>query len=261
MTRTRLLAPIAAVLISGCGDMRLVDDLPVAVVAESYQGTVEAERAKPPISHALYDGEFPPGLALAEDGTVAGVPMGYGIYEFQVLAIDDNDRWVLATLHLEVGADDGQVYLGPVLEDDELNGICLDGYTDGSGDVHQLMCQPWVRIAGAGMAGQSERPLHAAAFWVGEDGEPEGGLGDDVLLRDLEPLEVAWSFEPGEFLPEAIEADPNSPVDTGVDANGLLTAGESTGPGTVHLDHDRYGAGEFEVLVVPPDFCPAPEGC
>jgi hypothetical protein len=261
MTRTRLLAPIAAVLIGGCGDMRLVDDLPVAVVAESYEGIVVAERAKPPISYALYEGELPAGLTLAEDGSLAGVPLGYGSYEFDVLAVDDNDRWVVATLHLDIEADDGQVYLGPVLADDELNAICLDGYADGNGDLHRLMCQPWVRIAGAGMAGQSERPLRVGAFWVGEDGEPEAGRGDDVLLRDLESLEVAWSFEPGEYPPEAIDAEPNSPVDTDVDASGLMTAGEATGPGTVHVEHSRYGTGEIEVLVVPPDFCPAPEGC
>ena len=261
MSRTRLLAPIVALAFCGCGDMRLVDELPDAEVAEAYEGVIDADRAKPPIRYTFYDGELPPGLALAEDGTVSGVPMGYGSYEFQVLAVDDNDRWVVATLHLEVGADEGQVYLGPVMGEEELGGLCLEGFDAPGGEVRTLMCQPWVRIDGAGMQGQSQRALQPGAFWVGEDGAADAGWGDDVLLRSLDPAGVGWNFEPGEFQPEAIEADPNSPVDTTVDEAGLLFAGEATGPGTVRVEHGQYGVGEFEILVVPPDFCPAPGGC
>ena len=50
-------------------------------------------------------------------------------------------------------------------------------------------------------------------------------------------------------------------MDTTGDEAGLLFAGEATGPGTVRVEHGQYGVGEFEILVVPPDFCPAPGGC
>ncbi len=261
LRRLITLAIVLPPVIAGCGEMRLVDDLPPATLLTSYQAQISAERAKPPIRYDLFGGELPDGLELAGDGTLTGVPVGLGSYPFEVRAIDDNDRWVVATLHLEVEADPAEVFLGPVLDEEDLNGICVDGYTDDVGEVHRLLCQPWVRIQGAGMPGQSERALVAGVFWVGDNGQPDGGWYDDLLLRTLDPDEVVWSFEPGEFWPEAIEAGPNSPTDTTVDGTGLLGAGESTGPGTVQVSHETFGVDGFEVLVVPPDFCPAPQGC
>lgn len=259
----RLIACIALLgpVLAGCGEIRLVDDLPPAPLLEPYEAAITAERAKPPIQFDLFEGELPGGVVLGQDGTLSGTPVGVGTYEFQVRAVDDNDRWVVAALHLEVETVPEEVYVGPILTGDGLPGICVDGYTNGSGEVHTLMCQPWVRIQGAGMVGQDERALLPGVFWVGENGEAEGGWGDDLLLRELEPLAVSWSFEPSESWPEAVEAGPNSPADAAVDATGVFTAGEATGPGWVRVSDEQFGSGDIEVLVVPPDFCPAPQGC
>ncbi len=255
------LASLLGPILAGCGDMRLVDALPAATLLQPYEASIAAERAKPPIRFDLFEGVLPEGLTLASDGTLAGTPVGVGTYEFRVRAVDDNDRWVVAALHLEVQVDASEVYIGPILTTDGLHGLCLDGFEDGAGDVRHLMCQPWVRIQGAGMEGQSEYSLSPGVFWVGDDGEAEGGWGDDLLLRELDPLALSWSFEAGESWPEALDAGPNRPEDSTVDGAGLFTAGESTGPGWVHVTDEVFGDGAIEVLVVPPDFCPAPQGC
>ena len=252
---------LLSLIATGCGEMGVLDELPAAALLEPYQASLESEHAKPPIRYDLFEGELPRGLELSSDGTLSGTPEGAGTYEFSVRAVDDNDHWTVATLHLDVTWQEGQVFLGPVMGADELNDLCLDGYARGDGEIVHLMCQPWVRIEGAGMANQTQRQVTPGVFWVGENGQPDGGWFDDLLLRELDPLDIEWSFAPGESWPEAVNAGPNRPDGTDVDATGVLTAGEATGPGAVEVVHERYGTGAIDVLVVPPDFCPAPQGC
>ena len=220
-----------------------------------------ARYARSPARFDLFDGELPPGLSLAPDGTVYGTPMGIGAYAFEVRVVDAQDRWAVAPLHLEVDYAADQIYVGPILEEDDLNGICLDGYLAISGDTRHVMCMPWVRISGAGMPGQSSRSLEGGVFWVGPNGAAEGGWFDDVLLRPLPASELDWEFMAGESWPEETADGPNCPDDATIDAGGVLRAGERTGPGQLLVTHETYGTYTAETMVVAPDFCPAPEGC
>ena len=248
-------------LASACADIEIPDDLPDAHLLEHYEGYLTAKYARSPARFDLFGGELPPGLSLAPDGTVYGTPLGVGSYSFDVRVVDALDRWVVASLHLEVDYEADQIYVGPILEEADLTGICLDGFTTVSGDRRHVMCMPWVRIAGAGMPGQSRRTLEGGVFWVGPNGAAEGGWFDDVLLRPLPPDELVWEFSAGESWPEETAEGPNSPTDTAIEEGAVLSAGESTGPGQLLVTHDTYGTNLVETMVVAPDFCPAPEGC
>jgi len=257
----KAIVALPLLLAGACHDIVVPDDLPDAHLLEHYEGYLTARYARSPARFDLFGGELPPGLSLAPDGTVYGTPMGVGSYEFEVRVVDALDRWVLAPLHIAVDHEADQVHVGPILQDADLNGICLDGFVSEAGDTHHYMCMPWVRIAGAGMRGQSQRDLEGGVFWVGPNGAAEGGWFDDVLLRPLPAEELEWEFWAGESWPEDASDGPNSPTDTSVEEGNVLTAGERTGPGQLWVTHQTYGTYTVETMVVAPDFCPAPEGC
>ena len=258
--RSLPLAMVLLLLTGGCGEIEVPDDLPAAALLEHYEEGLIARNVRPPVRYDLYGGELPPGLERAPDGAVYGTPRGSGRYEFEVRVLDARDRWIVTPLHLDVTAEPDQVYIGPILDPEQLNGLCLEGVPS-IADTLYLMCQPWVRIDGAGMPNQSRRTVSAGVFWVGEDGGAEGGWGDDVLLREVSSLDLTWAFQADDSWPEATTEGVNSPDDAYVDGDGTLVAGERTGPGLVAVEHDELGAYDIEVLVVPPDFCPAIEGC
>lgn len=260
-TAALLLAALTLALLGACAEIEVADDLPAATVAAPYEARLTIRGAHQPAYVHLYEGALPAGLVLAEDGTLHGEPLGIGAYPFTVRVVDATERWTLAPLTLEVADPAGVTYLGPILAEDDMNRLCLDGVdVPDQGHVH-MMCLPWVRIAGGGMPDQTERPIRAGVLWVGPDGIADGGWGDDVLLRALDPGELAWSFEPGVSYPDHEGDGPNVPDDAGVDDAGVLYGGERTGPGTVQIAHPQHGTGAVEVLIVPPDFCPSPAGC
>lgn len=244
----------------GCQGIRIAADLPDAELMESYDATIHVVGAVGAVQVDLLDGSLPDGLVLESDGRIHGEPLGAGSYDLTVRVVDRQQRWAAGTLSLVVSYGDEEVYLGPVMDMDEMNRLCLEG-TEFGDEIYHLMCQPWIRIEGAGVPDQSARQLTAGLFWVGPNGFAEGGWFDDVLLRELPAAELDWSFEPGSYLPEFEAAGPNSPIHTTVNDQGLLVAGEETGPGVVVIEHVTYGLGSMDILVVPPDFCPAPNGC
>ncbi len=64
------------------------DELPAARVAMDYQAALVCEdEAEEPV-WSVVSGSLPPGLELAEDGTLAGSPEGAGAYRFEVAADD-----------------------------------------------------------------------------------------------------------------------------------------------------------------------------
>jgi hypothetical protein len=266
MSRSRPLfvASLAAILVgsvaAGCHDPEIFDDLPDAVLGEAYDALLHSSHAREPVRYDLFDGELPSGLTLDDMGHITGVPIGAGPYTFEVLLVDMDANWVVQELIIEVVHEEGEVFVGPVLAADDLNGLCLEGFRVGGEDRH-LMCQPWVRIEGAGMPGQSERTVEAGLFWVGGNGIADGGWFDDALIRTLPSDTLEWTFEPGEFQPEEAAEGVNSPTDGDVTEGGVLVAGELTGPGWIHASSVDHGSHAIEVLVVPPDFCPAPGGC
>ena len=257
--------PVMAALVVGClGGCRapeIFDDLPDAALAESYDALLHSRYAREPVRYELFDGDLPAGLSLDSEGRLAGFPVGAGSYPFEVLLVDAGGDWTVGALNLEVTYTDDQVFVGPVLDTEELNGICLEGIEGPDDEPRFHMCMPWVRISGGGMPGQSERTLQAGLFWVGGNGTAEGGWFDDELLRTLPSDEIQWGFEAGEFVPQEASEGINSPLDTAVTEGGVLVAGELTGPGWIHVDHAEHGAYTIDALVVPPDFCPAPGGC
>ncbi len=251
----------AAAPLVACQGVQVIGALPDASLMQPYSASIAVLNAVGPLRVDLVDGELPSGLSLSPDGTVAGEPLGAGSYTFTVRVVDRRDRWDQAPVTLEVDTDPYQVYLGPALTEDELSQLCLTGVVV-DGETRHLLCQPWVRVTGTGMSGQQSRQLTAGVLWVGPDGEANGGWGDDVLLRRLDAADITWTFEPGESTPTLFpEAGPLSPTDAAVDAGGMLRAGELTGPGTVRIQHAELGAGAIDVLVLPPDWCPAPSGC
>jgi len=261
MKYLKAMVALPLLLAGACFDIEVPDDLPDAQLLEHYEGYLTARYARAPARFDLYGGELPPGLSLAPDGTVYGTPLGVGAYAFDVRVIDAMDRWALVSINLQVDYEADQIYIGPILDDGDLNGICVDGFPTVSGDRRHLMCMPWVRIAGAGMAGQSQRDLEGGVFWVGPNGAAEGGWFDDLLLRPLPPDELTWTFTAGESWPEEASEGPNSPADTSIQEGSSLVAGERTGPGQLLVSHEAYGTYTVETMVVAPDFCPAPEGC
>lgn len=247
--------------LAGCGDPEIFDDLPDAILGEAYDAQLHARHAREPIRYDLFDGALPDGLALDDTGRITGFPVGAGDYTFEVRLLDMDGNWDVAGLTLTVTYEEHQVFVGPVLDAADLNGLCLDGVDAPSGEWRHHMCMPWVRVSGGGMAGQSERPVEAGLFWVGGNGSPDGGWYDDVLIRVLATDEVQWSFEPGEFFPQEAAEGVNSPTDAEVTDGGVLVAGERTGPGWIQVVHAEHGAHDIDAMVVPPDFCPAPGGC
>jgi len=256
-----LAAALLGSIAGGCNDPEILDDLPDAVLGEAYDALVHSRYAREPVRYDLFDGDLPLGLDLDDQGHISGVPIGAGLYTFEVLLVDMDGNWAVQALILEVTYGEDEIFVGPIMDDEELNGLCLEGIARPDGETRHLMCKPWVRVAGAGMPGQSERTIEAGLFWVGANGAADGGWFDDVLIRALPSDEVAWRFEPDEFLPEETVEGVNSPEDADVTEGGVLVAGELTGPGWIHVDSADHGSHAIEALVVPPDFCPAPGGC
>ncbi len=262
MPRSHTIAAVLlALLLPGCNDPEIFDDLPDAVLGEAYDAQLHSRYARDPVRYDLFDGELPDGLSLDDTGSLTGVPIGAGDYTFEVRLVDVDGNWDVAALTLTVTYDALQVFVGPVLAEEDLNGLCLDGVDAPNGQWRHHMCLPWIRVAGGGMPGQSERVVEAGLFWVGDNSIPDGGWVDDVLIRALPSDELEWSFAPGEFIPEEAAEGANSPTDAEVSGGGTFAAGDLTGPGWIQVVHAEHGAYDIEAMVVPPDFCPAPGGC
>jgi len=203
-----------------------------------------------PVGFGVTSGSLPPGLDLADDGLIDGAPTDFGTFKVQVTATDGAEEQVTADLVIEVGYDGERLFLGAVPEDGEYNNMC------GGGAMLDQMCHPWVRLVGAGVEDQVERALLPALWHVGPDGQPDDlldGFGDDILVRTLDPLSVLWSFEA--LVGETDHNIDVSPVDAGITAEGVLQAGEETGPGVVRVESDEWGSGEAPAHVIPPDWC------
>lgn len=79
----------------------MTTELPLARVQLDYEVRLDVLGAAGPVTWSLAGGELPPGLALAADGTIAGLAERAGVYEFEVQA-DDGWSSGRAALSLEV---------------------------------------------------------------------------------------------------------------------------------------------------------------
>ncbi len=225
---------------------------------ETYSGLLTTTGdAASPVTFAVSAGALPPGLDLGSDGLIAGAPADFGLWSFTVTATDAGGASASADLGIDVGYVAEEVYLSAVNADGEFNNMCTD---DDDDSVSRDLCHPWVRIANAGNSGMDSRQLLPALFHIGPDGEAQDftrGLGDDVLLHTLDPLEVTWSFTPIEgetsHPPETV-----TPEDATVSPEGLFQAGELTGPGEVGVADETWGNGTAPAHVITPDWCPEP---
>lgn len=247
MRRPRL--ALAAALLAGAGcasglevSTTVLND---AEVAHGYEAHLAvADSAAGSLVWTVSEGGLPDGLTLSGDGTISGTPWQIGTFALTVLVVDGEGNEGSADLTLEVGWRDGEVF--PWVAQGETIRLC---------DNMDLLCGPWVRIVDAGISGQDTRAMAAEAVWFGENGIAEDGLGDDVVVGTPSAEEIAWSFVPGTS--QAGYGGVISPTDTTVSADGVLTAGEKTGPGEVVM---AWGGAESKVpaLVIPPDWCPEP---
>jgi Putative Ig domain len=78
--------------------------LPPAVVGTLYSAPLTASGGLAPYTFALSSGTLPPGLTLAPDGTISGVPTFEGLYNFTVTATDQNGFSGTRTYVLSVNA-------------------------------------------------------------------------------------------------------------------------------------------------------------
>lgn len=69
--------------------LQLSANLPVGVVGQAYTAQVRAQGGWAPYRFTVRDGQVPPGLQLASDGQLSGVPTQAGRYRFQVGATDE----------------------------------------------------------------------------------------------------------------------------------------------------------------------------
>ena len=79
-------------------------DLPDATVGTAYGAEVEASGTFAPLVFSLAGGTLPDGLALAADGTVAGVPERQGSHALTVRATDSAGRTAMAEVSIQVQA-------------------------------------------------------------------------------------------------------------------------------------------------------------
>ncbi|MCK6527788.1 putative Ig domain-containing protein [Myxococcota bacterium] len=221
---------------------------------QSYSGLLVATGgAIEPVVFTLGEGSLPPALTLDSGGLIGGTPTDFGVWQFTVAALDASGASAAAAVELVIDFDPAEIYLGAVPADGEYNNMC----DDSSPSLHQL-CHPWVRLAGTGIE-QTVRALLPALVHVGADGEADDltrGLGDDVVVRLLEPTSVTWEFEP--LVGDTAQHIDISPTDTTIDDVGVITAGEEAGPGQVRLDSEEWGEGLTPTHVVAPDWCPEP---
>ncbi|MCQ4165827.1 Ig domain-containing protein [Tahibacter harae] len=64
--------------------------LPAGIAGQAYSVSLTATGGLAPYTFSLNGGTLPPGLTLAADGTISGVPTAVGLYNFSVTATDQN---------------------------------------------------------------------------------------------------------------------------------------------------------------------------
>lgn len=80
----------------------LTGDLPVATVGAPYSARIMGGGGAPPYTYSVRSGSLPPGLTLAPDGELSGVPGSSGRYSFVAAVTDSRSRQIGAGFALTV---------------------------------------------------------------------------------------------------------------------------------------------------------------
>ncbi len=78
--------------------------LPAAAVGQPYTSTLIALNGVAPFSFTLVSGSLPPGITLAGNGNLSGIPTTAGIYQVTIKVTDANSNTAQATINLFVGS-------------------------------------------------------------------------------------------------------------------------------------------------------------
>ena len=82
-------------LLAGCGSdplNLLTDSLPEGTTGMAYTAQMMAEGGKGDLTWATRDGALPPGLTLAADGAISGVPTEVGAFNVTIEVSDEGDQ-------------------------------------------------------------------------------------------------------------------------------------------------------------------------
>ena len=73
-----------------CPDITMSSIVPAGTTGTSYSHTFTASGGSGPYSYSLGEGSLPPGLSLATNGNLSGIPTTAGVFGFTVRATDSN---------------------------------------------------------------------------------------------------------------------------------------------------------------------------
>lgn len=222
-------------------DLRALSGAPVLV---PYSAGIRVQGWAGDATFTLVDGDLPPGLELTAAGVLQGTPTWLGAWTVTVRATDLPFPDSLGPVTVEV-VDDGTVGLGFV--HDQLNNM-----QDIGGPP--LMSRPWLRLGGGGEPDMDSWAIDAGLYAAGPDGVHELGYGDDVLVGAVPPSALVLSTLGWQG------ATPEWDTDDPATVQGLVVSAHGdTGTLTAALQHPDWPTAEFEVIVVPPDWCPLGE--
>ncbi|HPQ66017.1 MAG TPA: Ig domain-containing protein [bacterium] len=95
-------------------------DIPMGVVGTAYEFRLQVRGARGKARWFLAAGELPPGLELAEDGTIAGVPEDGGEWRFTVAVREGGGRRARRAMRMIVRVDSPGSAPGPVIVTEDL---------------------------------------------------------------------------------------------------------------------------------------------
>jgi len=229
-------------------------ELPDGRVGDPYAGRLRIADYDGPV--VFSGGPLPPGLSLAADGSVTGLPIDYGLFDFFVVAegmdgvLDTRGRTIMR--------------IRPPQADGPFLGFART-YPLGLWRDLGLLRDPWLRVAAEGGGPHGVFVLEPGAYEGGPDGEATAGLGDDVLTTPLGLDEVEVLVGEFEFTEEVDPAGGSYPsghynegsAATWEPQTASFVAGSDTGRLPVEIRHPELGSAFFDLYVLAPSWCPS----
>ncbi len=80
--------------------------LSIGCVAVGYHFTFLATGGLPPYTWSIVAGSMAPGLTLAADGSIGGVPAGFGLFNFTVQVTDTDSNSVRGDFTMQINPDE-----------------------------------------------------------------------------------------------------------------------------------------------------------